>query len=162
MAAGTPQIKTKRWPPLTNNVVSFWCYSLKGFIRLPEGRPRLAFVLAGFSDALLCRLFARRTESERCFFVAHLTLNGHRSDLREFLVAQLDVYSREPEKGEKLAYDIAGLMSTRAIMNLIEGDPYEEALALAGEFELPPVHRDKSSTWEKFATLVRSLPDDMP
>lgn len=87
------------------------------------------------------------------------TLDGHRSDLREYLVAQLEAYEREPEKGEQLAYDVAGLMSASAVANLPESDPFGNVLALAGDLELPPAHRDPSSTWEKFAALVRSLPD---
>lgn len=88
------------------------------------------------------------------------TLNGHRSDLRDFLTEQINTYKRQPEKGEEIAYKIAGLMNTKAIINLPKDDPYEKVLALAGDLELPPTHRDKSSTWDKFATLVQNLPND--
>lgn len=88
------------------------------------------------------------------------TLDGHRELLREYLVAQLEEYQRTPERGEEIAYNIAGLMGADAIINLPKGDPYEEVLSLAGELELPPRNRDGTSTWERFATLVRSLPGE--
>lgn len=115
--------------------------------------PALDFDSIGYDNTMKTtqELFQILDESE--------TLDGHRSDLLEYLVSQLEAYEREPEKGEEIAYEVAGLMGTKAIMNLAEGDPYGEVLALAGELELPVVHRDSSSTWARFATLVRSLQD---
>jgi hypothetical protein len=87
------------------------------------------------------------------------TLDGHRRLLREYLISQLAERERAPEREEEIAYSIAGLMGTDVIINLPDGDPFEVVLRLAGILELPPRHRDAASTWERFATLVRALPD---
>ena len=86
--------------------------------------------------------------------------NANRLALRAFLDQQLHAYLQDPKKGETLAYDIAGLMSARAIKNLPETNPYVEIIMLAGELELPPAQRDTSSTWEKFETLLATIPKE--
>ena len=48
----------------------------------------------------------------------------------------------------------------RAIKNLPETNPYVEIIMLAGELELPPAQRDTSSTWEKFETLLATIPKE--
>jgi len=86
-------------------------------------------------------------------------LDGCRAVLREYLLGQVQAFEADKSKGEMLAYDIAGLMSAQAVSNLPQGDPYGEVLSLAGDLELPLAHRDSSSTWDEFITLVNELPD---
>jgi hypothetical protein len=88
---------------------------------------------------------------------ASQSLEGHEAHLGRFLIEQLARYEREPERGEEIAYYMAGLMSTPAVMNLHRDDPYLEVLQLAGELELPPGQR-AGATWEEFASLVNALP----
>ncbi len=88
---------------------------------------------------------------------ASQSLEGHEAHLRGYLIEQLARYEREPDRGDEIAYTIAGLMSTPAVMNLHKDDPYLEILQLAGELELPPGQR-AGATWEEFASLVHALP----
>ena len=87
------------------------------------------------------------------------SLDRSRRALRAFLLEQLAEYEREPTNGPEIAYSIAGLLGARSIMRLSEDNPYREVLQLAGDLELPPAHRDRQSTWERFAGLVRRLPE---
>jgi hypothetical protein len=86
------------------------------------------------------------------------TIDGLRHLLRKHLLERLEAYNREPAKGEAIAYSIAGLMATKAIMNLPKADPYEEVFYIASQLELPASHRDQTATWEKLASVVQNLP----
>jgi hypothetical protein len=86
--------------------------------------------------------------------------NNLRATLRKYLLEQLVECEREPSKGEEIAYGITGLLGAKSVMRLAEDDPYREILQLAGDLELPPSHRDSNSTWERFAALVRALPEN--
>jgi hypothetical protein len=81
-----------------------------------------------------------------------------RSELRAYLLGVVDEFETSPENGQEIAYQVAGLMAAKSIMNLPEGDPFEQVLRLAGELELPEKQRDTRSTWRLFIELVRSLP----
>lgn len=86
-------------------------------------------------------------------------LDSNREILRVFLLEQLARYDQEPTNGEAIAYVVAGLLGAKSIMHLSPDDPYSEIIDLASSLELPPTQRDTDSTWEKFASLVRHLPN---
>lgn len=70
---------------------------------------------------------------------------------------QIAAYNRSPDDGERLAYDIAGLLSLNFVRQLPDNDPISDVLALAGQLELPESHRDPDATWaalQKLVTLV--------
>jgi len=82
------------------------------------------------------------------------------SDKREVLIIYLrnsiESLVGDPELRAKIAYDIAGLMSTSYALSLKDGDPIEEILTLAGELEAndSDVTEDK---WKQLVTLINSL-----
>lgn len=86
------------------------------------------------------------------------SFDGNRGFLRSYLLEQLERYKQQPGKGEEIAYQIAGLLGAQSVMHLPDSDPYLEIIHLAGDLELPSVHRESDSTWEKFAALVGALP----
>ena len=86
------------------------------------------------------------------------SLDGNRGLLRLYFLEQLEAHKQHPAKGEEIAYGIAGLLGAQSVVHLPESDPYLEIIHLAGDLELPAVHRESDSTWEKFAVLVSALP----
>jgi hypothetical protein len=85
-------------------------------------------------------------------------LKDHERALRTFLCRQLERYEEAPEVGDTLAYEVAGLMSARSVVGLPDDNPYMEIMLLAGELELPAAHHSPTTTWDRFAMLVRALP----
>lgn len=83
--------------------------------------------------------------------------DNFRQEVVNFLKLQIEEYKTNPERGEEIAYDIAGLMSTKALHGLPEGDPLEEVLLLAGELELPEQHRSEGVNWDNFVEKVKNL-----
>jgi hypothetical protein len=78
--------------------------------------------------------------------------------LRDYLLKQFAEYRHHPDRGPDLAYEIAGLMATRAISNLPANDAHQGIFHLAGELELPPAHRETEATWDRLGRLIDDLP----
>lgn len=89
---------------------------------------------------------------------ASQSLDHNRAALRAYLLERIAEYEREPARGEEIAYEMAGLLGTSAVMHLAASDPYLGVLLLAGELELPPAHRSETVTWELLASEIRALP----
>lgn len=80
-----------------------------------------------------------------------------REVLKEFLKKQITAQKQQPSLGEHIAYDIAGLLSTRFIRSLPDDDPYVAILDLAAALELPPHHHTSDETWEALEAAIDKL-----
>lgn len=96
------------------------------------------------------RLAARLGEIEQ--------LEGNEELLKTYLEDEIGRRSLYPDLERDIAYDIAGIMASPAFQDVAPDNPYMEILLIAGELELPPQHRDNSSTWGRLIALVRDLP----
>ncbi len=83
---------------------------------------------------------------------------GRESLLKEYLVSQVERYDRADEDPKEIAYEITGLMGTRALIGLPRENPFMEVLEMAGQLELPYPHRSPEDNWEAFKALVSQLP----
>lgn len=67
----------------------------------------------------------------------------------------------DAEQRREIAYRLAGLLSHEVVRSLPEDDPLVSVLAMAGQLELPPAHRDRSASWERLDQLIDDLPTRM-
>lgn len=86
------------------------------------------------------------------------TIAGHEEPLLNYLVAQAAKYD-EGGDSEALAYEIAGLMSAKAVAGLPQDSPYIKVFSLASDLELPEHHRSASSNWVELKRLILALPE---
>lgn len=76
--------------------------------------------------------------------------------LRTYFLGAIEEQQNKPEESQKIAYDIAGLLSTRYARELSDDHKYAQIMLLAGELELPQkLH--SSATWEELRMKIRSL-----
>lgn len=76
-----------------------------------------------------------------------------RTAIKDFLSERLEVHTNEPKDGERIAYEIAGLLSYRFLMGIEATDPIAIALDIATRLELPPQHQ-RGATWEDLEAVV--------
>lgn len=62
-----------------------------------------------------------------------------------------------PDQRTSIAYEIAGLMSTRYARRLSDGSKIEEIMSLAGELEIDSNGEDTKG-WNELVSLIRKLP----
>lgn len=86
------------------------------------------------------------------------SLVGREPDLKRFLSSQVARFHAREAESNIIAYEVAGLMSTRALAGVPDENPYMRVLLMAGELELPEPHRASGVTWEAFVKLVDGLP----
>lgn len=84
-------------------------------------------------------------------------LTTFRAKLSGYLRHQLAAYEASPASGDKLAYDIAGLLSLAQMRDLGTDDPLYIVLEMAGQLELPEAHRSRDASWDQMRALVRAL-----
>ena len=89
---------------------------------------------------------------------ASMTLEAVVPEVQAYLRAQLEAYIAHPHRGREIAYEIAGLLATRAARSLSDDDPYAAVFHMAAGLELPVEDRPSGATWEQLATLVSRLP----
>ena len=75
-----------------------------------------------------------------------------RSLLISYLKEQIESLSQQNDERTKVAYEIAGLMSTRYIKSLNSDDILEQILSLAGELEIK-----ESASEQKWHALQRMV-----
>ena len=85
------------------------------------------------------------------------SLKGLEDLLNRYLLQMMDEAEQRPERRQQIAYEIAGLMGTRAVVATHEPNPYLSIMLLAGQLELPAHHRSPTASWKGLAALVRSL-----
>ena len=73
-----------------------------------------------------------------------------------YLQECVDNLPNDPGERLKVAYKIAGLMSTNFALSLEDNDDIDQILTLAGELEVPSV-QDNSASWDNFVSMVCQL-----
>jgi len=76
---------------------------------------------------------------------------------REYVETCIEKYNTDPEHGPAIAYDIAGLLSTKFATELPDDDPYVEIMNIAGRLELPESHRLQHDNWQYFIQIAQRL-----
>ncbi|WP_165938425.1 hypothetical protein [Parafrankia sp. BMG5.11] len=84
-------------------------------------------------------------------------LDGRMDVLRNFILGRAEMYRRSPGEGERIAYELTALLSTRTCRALPGEHQYIKVLDLAGELELPAERRPAGVTWTRFLKLVDKI-----
>lgn len=88
-------------------------------------------------------------------------LDSHKSEpikegiLRDYLKQRLSSLPVSAPERRKVAYDIAGLLSTSYAKTLEDNSPYEQILTLAGELEVS--ESDNAQKWTDLLELAAAL-----
>lgn len=82
---------------------------------------------------------------------------SHKVAVRKYLEEQLELVESNKRNPQEAAYEIAGLMSTNAVASLADENPYLKVMLMAGDLELPSVHRSDDSTWVAMRALISNL-----
>lgn len=84
--------------------------------------------------------------------------------LRAYFLQQAELGERytADEDREAIASTIPALMGATIVYKHLQHEPsfapYLKIMEMAGELELPRIHRDGSASWEEMARLIRQLP----
>lgn len=87
-------------------------------------------------------------------------LNSNKSEaeknklLKSYLSEQVAAFKANPDRGQEIAYAIAGLLSTSFAQALPEDSSVLAALDIASQLELPEQHRQSHATWPDLIQIV--------
>lgn len=83
------------------------------------------------------------------------TNNTNRGLLINYLKECSSNIQKNTENKRVIAYDIAGLLSTKYAQKLNENDPIDKILTLAGELEVDS--QDNNADWLELIDMINSL-----
>jgi len=78
-----------------------------------------------------------------------------RSALIHYLKNQISSLPQLDDERTKIAYEIAGLMSTKYVLSLEDNDAIERIFSLAGELEIPNATNEQH--WTVMVQLIQQL-----
>lgn len=82
---------------------------------------------------------------------------NQRKELVSFLKSQAIQYNENPQDGESIAYNIAGLLGAKSTLALPDDDILVRILIYAAELELPLSVRNNIITWQKLSDMINQL-----
>lgn len=86
------------------------------------------------------------------------SLPGHENLLKEYLVSQVERHNAGRDDPQKIAYEMAGLLSARAFERTPHENPFVQILWMAATLELPEAHHTPGASWTELKRLVAELP----
>jgi len=84
-------------------------------------------------------------------------IENKKKELKAYFLAQIESFLAHPGDGQKIANEIAGLLSTKTALSMKDEDPYLEIMDVAGQLELPIAQRQGGSNWQSLIEKVHEL-----